>query len=339
MPKDKEEVEVKNFSTKEIRPIRNWCKWLQCWEKADNFQYMESLLHVGFNVPLWQDQYGEKKYDRIDRDIFYFTIANDWGGENYTNQPPAYEEKYIVGFEWDQSHIRKTEGELRQQLALKAFNMLCQNLFKVELQRGDRRDRFSGIWEETVVSERLFPVIQNFFRVDETSFGSEYARIRNLSARHIKRSHNEELAVKFLLNLADFLWTWSVGDSPYRKEEENKRLSEMRVRIENAKPWMIEVLVNLDRFDLLRKSILKLDEPCLAKLEEIALRNIISGYHGGDYRDVISIEEACYVGSKVGWFLKEHELMKKEHKRLVEIREAEVVADRARRKIKQLTSK
>ncbi len=340
MSKDKEvEVTLQGLLNREVRPIHNWHEWLLCWGKAENFQYMESLLHVGFNVPVG----GEKEYDSIDRYIFYFTIADGWSGKGYMEESLTYEKKHIVGFNLNQNPIQKTEGKLRQQLALKAFNILCQNFFKVgsvQMVRGVYE--FNRVWEDAVVSERLFPVIQNFFKVEGICFG-EYAKIRNLSERYVKRSHNEELVVEFLLNLAKFLWTWKEGSTRWygdKKEEADKRLAETRVRIESAKPWMVEVLVRLDKLDVLQDWILELDELCLDKLKEISLRNELSWEHPGRYgRVVTTIDEACYVGSKTAWFLKKHELMTREHKRLVEIHEVRIVAERSEPEFKELTSK
>jgi len=343
MSTQKDEVVVHTLLTREIRPIHNWHEWLAHWQAAKDLQWMESLLHVGFSVPLEQEQYGEKKYDRIDRDIFYFTIADGWADSFLFRLPEDQEKEYKVGHDSNWNVIKKTPSELRQQLAGKAFDMLCSNFFKVKL--GNNRDGFDfpKVWKELIVSERLFPVIQNFFRVEKGRY-SDFVEILNLSLRDDGRSHNERQAVNFLLNLAQFLWTWKEPDTswPNSKEEKtDERLAAMRVRVDTAKPWMIEVLAVLKRLDVLQGWILKLDEACLAKLKEIALSNELKTHQHPviKARLVATLDEACYLGSETAWFLKEHELMTKEHKRLGTILEAERKKVEADREIKKLTSK
>jgi hypothetical protein len=85
---------------------------------------------------------------------------------------------------------------------------------------------------------------------------------------------------------------------------------------------MIEVLAQLDRLDILKKWLLELDAACLAKLKEIAFRNKLDKYERDEERNVATLDEACYLGSKSAWLLKEYELKKRESGRLSKIREA-----------------
>lgn len=52
-----------------------------------------------------------------------------------------------------------------------------------------------------------------------------------------------------------------------------------------------------------------------------------------------SLDEACYLGSKAGWLLKEYELKKREHERLNAILKAEKEIKTAEQKLQQLTVK
>lgn len=344
MATQKDESAVHTLLTREIRPIRNWHEWLARWQMAEDFQWMESLLHVGFSVSLEREAHGEKEYNCIDRDIFYFSIADGWANRYLLQLPTDGDnEYYAVGRDSNGNVIKKGPNELRQQLARKAFDMLCLNFFKVELLRGGRRgDEFNDVWESLVVSERLFPIIQSFFRAEKAEF-SDNVRIRNLSYRD-ERSHNERQAVNFLLNLAKFIWGWKKPDTKWygsRKDEADKRFAATRARVDAAKPWMVEVLAELNGFDVLREWILELDKACLAKLKEVALRNELSQYRHPVTKDrqVATLDEACYVGSKTAWFFKEYELMTKEHKRLGAILEAEQQKTEANRRIDELTAK
>jgi hypothetical protein len=115
----------------------------------------------------------------------------------------------------------------------------------------------------------------------------------------------------------------------------------MRARLEIAQPWMIEVLNWLGRLNVLERWILELSETCLAKLKEIALRSKLSEYHPQHQvkksRTVLTVDEACFVGSPAGWLLKRRELMERVHARLTAIREAERERDAAEQKLEELT--
>ena len=335
---EQNEVAVHTLFTREIRPIYNWHEWLARWQAAEDLQSMEGLLHVGFTVSLEQRQYNEKKYGWVDRYLFYFTIADGWADDYLLELPSDGDTTYAFGRDSHGNMTWKRRCELRQQLARKAFDLLCLNFFKTELEI--HRDQSYGDWEEMIISEQLFPVIQNFFRIEKDRF-SDGMRIRNLSRRD-ERSHNEQQAVSFLLSLAKFIWE-EKEPRGYRhgsdEDKPNKHFIETRARVDTAKPWMIEVLAKLDRLGVLRRWVLELDKTCLAKLKEIALRSELSKYRHpvAKNRLAATLDEARYIGSKAAWFLAEHELMTKEHTRFSAIREAEYTKERADCKIKKLT--
>ena len=85
--KEEKESIIYNLFNREIRPIRNWCEWLEHWLLAATVEEMLGLLHAGFSVPFERSQYGEKEYDRVDRAVFYFTIADGWADKNLLKMP------------------------------------------------------------------------------------------------------------------------------------------------------------------------------------------------------------------------------------------------------------
>jgi hypothetical protein len=342
MPEEKQVVEiVKTHPLKrEIRPPYNWCELLARWEASGNdYFWKESLLHNGFNVSLdWH--HGEKKYDEIDRLMFYFEVAESWGDySSFALPDDRWENKYKIGKDSEGRWIEKTGPELRQNLARKAFDMLCLNFFRA-VQVFEHRpcsEKFHYNWERLVVSGRLFPVIQHFFRVDKeypTLKDNNNVVLRNLSFFADRRSNNEQHAVAFILNLAHFLWERERPD-PFdynaTKEEIEKYLIDSAERIRLAKPWMIEVLAELRQLDVLEEWILCLDKTCVAKLTEIALLRNRPQFK--------TLDEACFAGSRAAWLLKKHELMTREDKRLQEIRETELAVAEAQRKLQELQGK
>lgn len=339
----KGEVLIHNLLTREVRPIRDWSEWFDLWKKAETMEQMLGLLHVGFNMPFKLLKYGDKEYDEIDRLTFYLTAAFGWANDYLLRLPGDEKKEYSVYDRKKGGEHRKLPYELRQQVAIKAFDMLCLNLFKTELREPSTL-AFHGIWENFIASERLFPVIIDFFRVEEGPYRHISGRIRNLP-RHDKQSHNERVVIDFVINLINFIWEWRERKlkswfTPEFEKETTREETEMRSRLDSAKPWTIEVLSELDQLGLLRKWILDLDKASLAKLKEIALRSKLHTHRHPVKKDrqVERLDEALYIGSPAAWLLKEHEVAKREHARLTAIREAEEKKEEAEQKLKNLTS-
>lgn len=344
----KEEVVIKPLIKVKIRPIHNWYEWLELWQLATNhecLEWLESLLHTGFNgnVSFDKADYYEKPYDHIDRLIAYFTIADGWPKHYQFENSDGNDNSYFTGYDKSGNSVRKSTSELRQQVARKAFDMLCLNFFKEEEYRYEESE--SNFWWKVVLSEKLFPVIQNFFKIEKGRY-NDRIEIRNLYHQTDKLSHNEQLAVDFLLKLANIIWGWKeLETESWWKEDRKKAIEkynmEKRTYMDAAKPWMIEILVQLDKLDILRKWMFKLDQPCLDKLREIALRSELDDFahHVAKDRPVKTLEEACLAGSRAAWFLKEYELKKKELTRLKTVRDAELALEKAQRKVKQLAAK
>lgn len=88
----------------------------------------------------------------------------------------------------------------------------------------------------------------------------------------------------------------------------------------------------------MRKWILQLDQACVDKLKEIALRNTITDTNlVKKERQVLTLDEARFLGYPVAWFLEERELKLRERERLREIREAERSVEQANSKLAELT--
>jgi hypothetical protein len=357
MPKDcnGKVVECSYHTTlsREIRPDWNWHELItEGWQKARTLRDMLSVLHHGFAVSLQYQNYEEPRYDEIDRLLFYFTQADGWA-DRYILELPNDDRGLgcFIGYDGNGNKIVKSQSEMRHSVAQKAMEGLCTNFFKKADKVVKSRDEgFSHIWTKLVLSERLFPVIQNFFRAEQVRFGSGLA-IRNLPHRGIlsedKRSHIEGAIINFLLNLNSLLWLWEKPDTKWwgdQKEQADKTFAATQANIELAKPWMVEVLSNLGRLDALEEWILQLDRPCIYKLEEIALRQKL-GYHHhvgqyiGDDRFAETLDEACFAGSEAAWFLKRYMLFKKEDKRLRAIRETESQMIEAQQRLQQLAGK
>ncbi len=337
----------------DIVPKENWNDWLKLWFEARTLSQYISRLHCGFDASMeWNRWNREKEYDEIDRLIFYFWVAEGWRDTDLLCKPGDRNEKYHLGYDKDGRRIDKDMSEVRQMISSKAFEMLCSNLFNTDTSlpaRVGRDEDFHPVWY-VVTSERLFPHVKSFFRVQE-----QYAFHpgENLIMPNLRRSgclsgisNNEKVAVEFLLNLARFIWRWGPGQTPYFGEREDAKrqawetsVKIKRDRLDEAKPWMIEVLDQLGRLDILREWLLKLDKPCLTKLKEIAFRNKLYKYERDEERNVETLDEACFLDSKAAWLLKEYEVKKKESDRLSKIREAKRKKTELDRTIADLSGK
>jgi hypothetical protein len=270
------------------------------WEKSKCFQELESLLHVGFDVTT-ESNYGETKYEPEDRIIFYLSVADGWalGDKFFTMQESCF----------------KRRSELRQKLAFKAFNVLCLNFFKFD--KGDNESNF--FWRNLIATERLLVAISNFFRAEKNIFGE--IGIRNLSLTYNDHSHNEQQAVLFLSAMAKFIFEL---EKPCYFEplttpeniEENKKISEKVEAVDSLKPWLVEVLVCLNKADILRRRIVELNDACISKLEEIAFRAKIHCFT--KIRPVETLEEAFFANSLAAYLLVEYRIKRAEHERLKE---------------------
>jgi len=333
----------------DIRPIQNWQEWLEHWEIAKtrgDYYWMESLLHCGFNV-----RSAGRGYTNTDRYIFYLKVADGWCHSTLLRTLWEDNPSYVYEFGYDSNghRIYATRLQLRQRLAFKAFNMLCQSLFKTEKKGGGRHlDDFNELWVDDITSEQLFTIIQHFFRVIPTGYNNRHTLINLnplLDLFGKSPSHNERLTIDFLLNLAEFIWEWRDPSKLFCSDEEKAHIANTRLRLDTAKPWMIDVLACLGRLDILTtEQILQFDKACLAKLKEIALQTRLENKGERNHvvvesRRVATVDEACYMGSRAGWLLKQHELLTREDKRLKAIQTAKEQQDRAGRKIKELTSK
>lgn len=333
---------VHDLLSREIRPLRNWKEWLDRWQSAVSLQEMLGLLHGGFDVTTEKSSWEEPAYNQLDRISFYLRLADGWIDSSRLRKPEDRGLRYDFRDKNAGSSSEKEPFELRMMVARKAFDMLCLHFFRQELppRPGDRE--YESYWSSLTANGNLLPLLMKFFRVEPSEI--KECSIENLCIGLRDGSHNQKHAMTFLKNLATFLWHWEKPDLSFlflRDEEKKTRerqASELEGRIEEAKPWMIEVLVSLDEIDILSPIALSLDKKSLGKLREIALRqNLECAFYPVEKdRKVRSIEEACYAGSKAAWFLKMREICLQEQTRLEEIQKAQQAKDAADRKLRHL---
>jgi hypothetical protein len=334
-----ESLEVEPFPNGISTP-NNWYEWLQCWLDAKTDQTMLGLLHMGFTVPMNKRAHFEPEFHDCDRIKLYLTIADGYWMKDFRDDNPA---------------------RSRIALARKAFDVLCAEFFDIEkfckrnYYRTDNRGKPSQgeFWAECITSKKMFPMFRKFFDIDtEARLGG---RIHNLEPRwHSDHHHGEKKIINCLLHLTKYIFDWSearvmsydwesgeygVSTRDYRAEMNDY----MRTVVDNAMPWLIEVLHDLDQLNFLLPWLLELNNECLVKLNEIAMRTKFESNHRhGLYleksREVKNLVEAYYFGSKAAQFLDLHNKAKQVVECANAIREAERNAEEASRKLAELTS-
>ena len=322
--------------SKEIGLIRNWHEWLKKFEATSCYEDLIGLIDKGFNIPL-DHVHGEPEYRLADRFVFYLSLADGWENKSYLSTEEDRE--CLFGYDQNGNYVFKRISELRRMLATKAFEALCQNFFEKDPIPNNYRREFKFFWERDMVeSEKLFTAVVQFFRVEEY-----YDRLMvvNLPNFFKEFSCNKKMVIDFLINLARFIWNWkedlTLHCSAEKKSIIEKNNLKTKTMLDGAKLWMVEVLCVLDQFDLLKE--LELDGACLAKIKAIAMRSRLKKHKGCHVldRQVLTLEEACLVGSKTAWFLMEYELVTRENERLQKILDAEIKKLEADEEIKRLT--
>ncbi|HVN26264.1 MAG TPA: hypothetical protein VMT99_01240 [Candidatus Paceibacterota bacterium] len=340
---EKQEVPIHDLFTREIRPLHNWNEWLERWQAAVTIEEMLGLLHVGFEVPMGTRHWEEKKYDHIDRVLFYMKMADGWSNGSLLKKAGDPDKEYEFGQDKRGYVTKRKPHGMRQILAKKAFDLLCQNFFgSFELEgSGKHGDEWNRHWELDVVTPRFFPSLVKFFRTEKGWLDEESIRIPNLNVPEWQdASHYEAKARDFVVKLSTFMWGWKEPDYFCGEEEdraaavgENEKL---RSRIETAKPWILEVLIGLNEWTLIRERLLSLDRACLDKLKEIAFRTKLSRHLHPviEDRKVASLDEAYFAGSRAAMLLSQRELLLREGRRLQEIRKAHEMKQKAELVIK-----
>jgi hypothetical protein len=346
-----------------VPPIANWIEWLALAQAATTLEQKLGLLHVGFDVEMQQSWRLEKDMTATERALFRLGVAE---GELI---PIIYRVKFYLGVAdgWTQASLLRDEGlfagdepkyvilnphggyserlqsQQRQVLARKAFDMLSARFFKPlidVLERAERAERDEISWLYVQLLDLSLPLIQDFFRIDQKGC------VRNLSKRWSddRRPQSENQVIDFLLKLPRLLWNWKEGgisnyDSAADQQKKRELNGARRAVVDSAKLWMIEVLAELKELKVLEPWLLDFDEPCLAKLTEIALRNELSRHDHLvlETRKVATIDEACLLGSASGWLLKKHELMTAEAARLRSIKTAQLEMQEAAKRVAKLT--
>jgi len=236
--KDQVAQEIHPLLDGEMSYIRDWGQWKELWLGTRQAQLRHGLLHFGFEV--------EADWPKgiVDRVCMYLDIADSHGRSLYK----AGEER-LQYFGTICGNRPKDPGELRGILSQKAFNVLCEKLFK------NTQDQDSPSWAPIVTHPVLLEKIFRFLRLDREG------KIRNLP--RFPEEHHLVIAREFAFSLCLFLWR--EGDSTKSSEEDAEGFRKRRSDIISLLfgLYQLDILEDIDKYEL--------DEDCRKRLEELAL--------------------------------------------------------------------
>ena len=288
--------------------IESMRQWFDEWERAKLAERKRELLFVGFEVET------ESTEMRINRIKHYLAVADDHTGSAWTfHVAPGDDEEHVKRTAFG----RKKMHELRIIIAQKAFEMICLNFFKNKSQSSDDRPS----WTFLMSQEEVLKSVLYFFRLEKNN-------PRNFVNLHLssfeKSDHFTLIAVDFLRRFIISAWPANESDARVSAWWDADALDMFR----RYYPKFVDILHGLGQSQLLFERHANIDKASLTRLKELALGRPMHR----------TIEEAIFSGSQAARTFLLLEVIKKEGKRREEFQQAKRVADKANRKLEQLST-
>jgi hypothetical protein len=303
----------------EVRPISGWQEWRKLWQETKVAEIRHSLLHFGFEV---ETRAGES----AERTIFYLSIADGFDTSHDVNFASKGDHRPPHFSSFGRS-VESTE-KIRRMVARKAFDMLCQHVFKKDKAERSLDER-SVWWVQRLANPAVFEAMLHFFRIDDRN------RVRNLPVR-LEPDHKAEIAEGFLVELTKLGWKGHIYE---------RHIGEDGVRLfADARPRFVEILCAMRRPDLLLTQeytgggftrLETIDEESLHMLEKIVMdQELDIPFENGD-RKPKTTEEAAASGSRAAIVCMVLKSRAKEFERLRHIRELEDERIRVERQLEK----
>jgi hypothetical protein len=223
-----------------INRISAWDEWRQRFDNPNaSFEELMGLLHTGLGR-------AGSRVDNPKAVCFYLEIAYGWVNSNYfTKRNPS---------------DKLGSGEIRWELAKKAFKVLCERFFK------DEGNLLGEPWTLSVVDPVVFAKLLWFF-------SPRGVNLRNLEFSR-QTSYEYQVLEKFLRRFLQFVWRF---DGSFQGSQ---RSFAMRERFHDARPEILEIMNELGWIMMIlepretsasNKQIFDLDDISMEKLSELAM--------------------------------------------------------------------
>lgn len=237
-------------------PIESWEAWLERWGAGPlSFQEAAGLIHCAFKVPTGSPVRGYSARDRL---CFMLNLADGWNGFSGFDKSTDSTLQYCLYHPTIGAELKSVAG-LRKRLTEQAATVLAKHLEELiatKQRDADREDYWGQIFTHDV-----FLFFQEFFKVRKNAPGD--FSVRNIS-RETNKDQTSRLFIRFLLHMNEIMWSWGVCNE---EPDEPERL--IRTRIENAKPWIAQVLCLSENLEFFQDEPLRLTEKCVCALQGI----------------------------------------------------------------------
>lgn len=297
----------------DLETYETWSDWKKDWDSETRLLRKRNLLHIGWSmIP-------KDKEESTERLLFYLDLADGYSHSGVFRLPGEYGGASVAA-----------QHNGRRELAVKAFQCLCENVFKNE------EGSFEvPTWASWLRDERVTRKLVWFLRPERPD--EERSSLHNLYRNQERDSHLQTVFREFACKFAD--WTWKFPDA-WAKETVGS-VDRFRELMDEFEPERVELLSGLRRLFLLYDgSDYPVSERGRAKLRTLALSTefFFGGFGPEDNnRRAASIEEACFKGSAAARTLLIVENNDNERKRLAAIARAKHDAEEAQRRLEELT--
>lgn len=235
--------------------IDTWEKWLVAWEAAELAEYRHELLHVGLSL------FMQNERETIP---FYLRIADGHLAEIRTGSND------FGTCRWPGSHREKSNGEIRQILAQKAFAILINKFFAVS--SNEHRDNVPD-WVQSIFLEGVLEDVVWFLRCENRTVVLEYWGPRNFTTTIIRPENVRavEVMTAFIVYLTKLTFNRPFFDEVIaRTFFTPDKYEVIHDRLVTIRPQLIEPLTYIGQLDLLLEYGVEIDDAWVAELSRVA---------------------------------------------------------------------
>ena len=315
-----------------ITHIKNWEEWKECWQGEDQAEYLNSLLHFGFNIPVNEEEAAERL-------CLYLEIADGISrSSNFVKENEEGEDEFFrlirlrasnpckTFVQHEHENGIKTRAEFRKMLAKKAFQVLCLKFFK-----NTSKEDYLPSWYEGLLNPSALAKLFWFFRPENSWYSIE--------------DHYEKIVYNFAYDFCIFIWNCANGRAVDKYFFFSQKIHKEDILLfQSVSPDVITVLNRIGKLDFLlyKNRYQEVSEDCLNRLEELALNKklslpkIDSSWQNED-RKPKDIEEACFGGSQAAKVLTILQIQQKEGEKFDKLRKLEDQRQQAEKELKKLT--
>lgn len=177
--------------------VTNYCSravWKKKLEETTDYKEIVSCLHYGLDEIMREDE-GFSFSDTI-KLYFDYSYGYDYYG-SFSNRGEGMEDEVIVPFEEQGRSVYKNRKSLRQEIAKKAFSILCQKFLKDKTNGNNfLNSNYKPSWWFTLLDEDngILSKVIEFFSFD-----------KNIPQKDTD-SHAEKIVIDFLYKLSTSAW-------------------------------------------------------------------------------------------------------------------------------------